>query len=216
MHAPFAYQRVSKSTANHTALNIDDTIISPKDNNGKSLSLSIDYLDTWKAMEALVKTGRVRSLGVSNFNSQQLERLLSASKIKPVVNQVECHPNLNQKKLIEFSKVRNVTTVAYSPLGRPYSAGDRMIALKNPKIQKLSDKYKKNPGQILLRYSYQNGVVVIPKSTNIQRLRGNIDIFDFSLNNEDIKFLDSLNDNTRLITFGNDKDDINYPFNIDF
>lgn len=214
MHAPMAYQRISKT--NTTAVDIDDTVLFPKGANGKRLAADIDYLDTWKAMEDLVKTGLVRSLGISNFNSEQMDRLVTASKIKPVANQVECHPNLNQKKLIKAAAKNNITIIGYSPLGRPSDAGDRKIALKNPKVQELADKYHKNPGQILLRYSYQNGVVIVPKSTNKQRLRGNIDIFDFSLNEEDVKILDSLNDNTRLIAFEDDTDNKYYPFNSEF
>ncbi|XP_031640437.1 1,5-anhydro-D-fructose reductase-like [Contarinia nasturtii] len=215
MHTPMAFARISKVT-NMTTQDFDNIFPFPHDSNGKYLTVDIDYLDTWKAMEELMKTGKVRSLGVSNFNSQQLDRVISVAKIKPVVNQIECHPNLNQKKLIEFARSRNVTIVGYSPLGRPSDSGDRQIALKNAKVQEMATEYKKNPGQILLRYSYQNGVVSIPKSTNKERLRGNIDIFDFSLNDKDMEFLDSLNDNTRVISFADGKDSKYYPFNIEF
>lgn len=215
VHAPFAYQRISKTT-NLTTDNIDDINLSPSYENGTSRSLNIDYLDTWKSMEELVKTGKVRSIGVSNFNSQQLERLISAATIKPVVNQVECHPNLNQKKLIAFAKERNVTIIGYSPLGRPSDTGDKNLAIKNPKVLEIADKYQKNPGQIVLRYSYQNGVIAIPKSTNKQRLRGNIDIFNFQLTDDEIKTIDNLNDNTRIIAWLGDKNNSDYPFNIEF
>lgn len=215
MHAPLSYQRLSKTT-NLPTDDIDDTIIWPHYDNGTSRSLDIDYIDTWKAMEELVKTGKVRSLGVSNFNSQQLDRLVSAAQIKPVVNQVECHPNLNQKKLIAFAKERNVTIVGYSPLGRPADTGDRNLAIKNVHVQKIADKYKRNPGQILLRYSHQNGVIVIPKSTNKQRLRGNIDIFDFILTDEEMQTMDNINDNTRIIGFEGNENNKYFPFNIEF
>lgn len=215
MHAPMAYARISKTT-NATATEIDDTVLFPHDSNGKRPTLDIDYVDTWKAMEKLVESGKVRSLGVSNFNSQQLERLIASAKIRPTANQVECHANFNQLKLIEFSKTRNITTIGYSPLGRPADTGDRLIAIKHPKVQEIADKYKKNAGQIVLRYSYQNGVVVIPKSTNRERIRGNIDIFDFSLSEDDMKAIESLNDNTRVIRFGDDTENKYYPFNIEF
>lgn len=216
MHAPFAYQRISKTT-NSTPTDFEDTNLMPFDSNNKRLLLDIDYLDTWKAMEALIETGKVRSLGVSNFNSQQLDRLVSSSKIKPVVNQVECHPNLNQRKLIEFSKARNVTVVAFSPLGRPSDAGNRNIAFKHPKVLEIAQKHNKNPGQIILRFSYQNGAVIIPKSTNKARLRGNIDIFDFSLDADDMATLNSLNDNKiRIIQWNAEQESKYYPFNIEF
>lgn len=215
MHKPMAYQRISKTTRLPTE-DIDDLEYFPIDTDGKYLSVDVDYLDTWMAMEELVKTGKVRSLGVSNFNSQQLERLISAAKIKPVANQVECHPNLNQKKLIAFAKERNVTTIGYSPLGRPYQAGDKPIAIKNPKVQEIAEKYHKNTGQILLRFAYQCGVVTIPKSAKLDRLRGNIDIFDFNLSDEEMTFLNSLNDNTRIMDFSADKGNKYYPFDIEF
>lgn len=215
LHAPLAYQRISKST-NKTTDDIDNVYSFPVDENGQRLAADVDYIDTWKAMEDLVKTGKVRSLGVSNFNSEQLDRIISIAKIKPVVNQVECHPNLNQRKLIEFAKARNVSIIGYSPLGRPKDAGSRPIAINDPKVKELAKKYNKNPGQIILRFSHQNDVIVIPKSTNKERLRGNIDIFDFELSKEDMNYLNSLNDNNRLITFNADKDNKYYPFKIEF
>lgn len=111
------------------------------------------YLDTWKAMENLVKSGRVRSIGISNFNSEQVDRLNSAATIKPVTNQIECHPNLNQRKLIEFCAARNITVTAYSPLGRPNAAKGNTIAISDPKVLKLAEKYHKTPAQIVLRYT---------------------------------------------------------------
>lgn len=215
MHAPIAFQRISKKT-NLPTQDIDDVVSFPKDANGKLLSSDIDYLDTWKAMENLLKTNKVRSLGVSNFNSQQLDRLMNSANVKPTVNEVECHPNLNQHKLIEFSRARNITTIGYSPLGRPSDSTDKQIAIKDAKVNEIANKYKKNPGQILLRYEYQNGIIVIPKSTNKQRIRGNIDIFDFNLNKEEMDYLNSLDNNLRIITFDLAKDHKYYPFNVPF
>lgn len=215
MHAPLSYQRIDKTT-NTTTDDIDNVYAFPVNENGQRLAIDVDYIDTWKAMEELVKSGKVRSLGVSNFNSEQLDRVISMAQIKPVVNQVECHPNLNQHKLIEFASARNVTIIGYSPLGRPHDASNRPIAINDSKVKALANKYNKNPGQIILRYTVQNGVVAIPKSTNKERLRGNIDIFDFELNKDDMDALNSLNDNTRLIMFSNDKDSKYYPFNIEF
>lgn len=113
------------------------------------MSEDIDYLDTWKAMERLVESGRVRSIGVSNFNSQQVDRVNSFATIKPVTNQIECHPNLNQRKLIEFCASRNITVTAYSPLGK----NGANLAISNPKVLKLAEKYGKTPAQIVLRYT---------------------------------------------------------------
>lgn len=104
-------------------------------------------------MEKLLETGHVRSIGISNFNSQQVDRLYSSASIKPVTNQVECHPNLNQRKLIEFCAAKNITITAYSPLARPSTNDDRKLAISDPKVLELSEKYKKTPAQIVLRYT---------------------------------------------------------------
>lgn len=175
IHFPTALQRVLKNnTAPSDDVNSFEKLPLGKDGNrifvifpvylpncitfsilGKALTVDVDYLDTWRAMEKLVEGGRVRSIGISNFNSEQTERVLSNSKIKPVTNQVECHPNLNQRKLIEFSAARNVTITAYSPLGRPStsSSDGKKLAISDPKVLELSKKYNKTPAQILLRYT---------------------------------------------------------------
>lgn len=117
------------------------------------MTADVDYLDTWRAMEKLVESGRVRSIGISNFNSEQTERILLNGKIKPVTNQVECHPNLNQRKLIEFSAAKNITITAYSPLGRPHTPSGRKLAISDPKVLEMAQKYRKTPAQIILRYT---------------------------------------------------------------
>lgn len=113
-----------------------------------------DYLDTWKEMEKCVELGLAKSIGVSNFNSKQLQRLLEHANIKPVTNQVEVHPYLNQKKLIEFCKDRDVIITCYGPLGSPMppKAPNLPKVMENPVVTKLADKYKKTAAQIILRY----------------------------------------------------------------
>lgn len=106
-------------------------------------------------MEHLVKKGLVKNIGVSNFNSEQIERLIKNSEIKPVTNQVECHPYLNQIKLSEFCKSKGVTITAYSSFGapdRPDVPSDEPRVLEDPTIKELADKYKKSPAQIILRH----------------------------------------------------------------
>lgn len=155
MHTPMAHQRISKTT-NLTAESVEDTILFAKLPNGKSPALDVDYVDTWKEMEKLVRDGRVKSLGVSNFNSQQLDRLNRMATIKPTANQVECHANFNQRKLIKFSKERNILTICYSPLGRPHASGDKKLAINDPIVLELGKKYRKTPAQIVLRSSVCN------------------------------------------------------------
>lgn len=115
-----------------------------------------DYVDTYKAMEKCVKLGLTRSIGVSNFNSEQISRVLKVAEIKPVTNQVECSPNLNQKKLTAFCKSHGMVLTAYSPLGKPHMyAVDKNLpkpAFQDPRVQVIGDKYGKTPGQIVLRY----------------------------------------------------------------
>ncbi|KAJ9593082.1 hypothetical protein L9F63_027677 [Diploptera punctata] len=143
----------------------DDFI--PEDSNGKIIYSKVDYVDTWKAMEECVKLGLTKSIGLSNFNSKQIQRVLDIATIKPVVNQVECHPYLNQKKLINFCKKKNIVVTAYSPFGGPASIAEgnpnAPNPLLDPKIKAIGDKRGKSTAQVILRYLIQCGVVPIPK-----------------------------------------------------
>ncbi|XP_069679121.1 aldo-keto reductase family 1 member B1-like [Periplaneta americana] len=190
----------------------------PKDANGKMILIDVDYVETWKAMEQCVKLGLAKSIGISNFNSQQIKRVLEVATITPVVNQVECHPYLNQSKLIAFCKERNIVITAYSPLGSPNSVAkdDAPAPLKDPKLQEIAKKYKKSVAQVILRYLIQHGTVPIPKSSNKKRLQENFDIFDFELSSADVAAIDGLNKNFRICKFSDTIGDKNYPFNIEY
>lgn len=128
--------------------------------NAKEL-FSKDYAEipleeTWRGMEECYRLGYAKSIGLSNFNSLQIERILAVAKVKPVVNQVECHPNLNQKKLREFCAARGIIITSYSPLGAPLrpwaKPGDPMVVIGQPEIVEMGKKYRKTPAQIVLRY----------------------------------------------------------------
>lgn len=192
----------------------------PKDKDGNLLFSDIDYLDTWRAMESLVDLGLVRSIGVSNFNSEQIARILENCRIKPVNNQVECSPSLNQKKLIEFCKQHDITVTAYSPLTRPhYYANDHLLpkpALLDERVKKIGEKYKKSPGQVVLRYIIQLGAIPIPKSSNEGRIKENIDVFDFELDAEEMDVMNSYNTDQRTVPFNLCKNHKYYMFNIEF
>ncbi|MEC0209489.1 aldo/keto reductase [Paenibacillus ehimensis] len=157
------------------------------------------YKETWKALEKLYKDGLVRAIGVSNFKVHHLEDLLQDSEIVPAVNQVEFHPLLNQQELRTFCKEHKIQLEAWSPLMQ----GN----LDLPLLSELADKYGKTPAQIILRWDLQHGVVTIPKSIRESRIRENIDVFDFTLSDEDMARLDGLNQDRR---FGPDPDHIDF------
>lgn len=208
IHWPTAYKRLG------------DSLLEFVDEKGNSLEDDVDYLDTWKQMEECCKLGLTKSIGLSNFNSQQIERVLSIAKIKPVMNQVECHPNLNQRKLRNFCKERGIVITAYSPLGSPKRSwvkpDDPQVAIEHPTIIKIGKKYHKSPAQIVLRYLIDIGTVPIPKSTSKTRIAENIQIFDFKLTSEEIKEIDKLDSGLRICPAMELKDHKNYPFNIEF
>ena len=163
--------------------------------------LGVDYLDlylihwpnklnseTWRAFEDLYKEGKVRAIGVCNFKIGHLEELKKTAKIMPMVNQIEIHPCKTQKDMIEYCNKNNIQVVAWGPIMR-----GKIFSL--PLMLELSEKYNKSIAQITLRWHIQNGVIPIPKSSNEERIKANIDIFDFDISSEDIKKIDELNVN---------------------
>lgn len=188
----------------------------PQDKNGTYLTTDTDYLETWRGMEECVRLGLTRSIGVSNFNSEQVARLMDAAKIIPVNNQVEVSVNLNQKKLIEFCNKRNITVTGYSPLGRPGNKAGIGNSLDNPLVLDLAKKYKKTPAQIALRYVLQQGVAVIPKTVTTSRLKENMDIFDFSLTADEMAAIEKIGTGERVAPFNYVKGHKYYPFAIPF
>ncbi|XP_066290542.1 1,5-anhydro-D-fructose reductase-like isoform X1 [Branchiostoma lanceolatum] len=162
----------------------------------------VDYVDTWKGMESLVDEGLAKSIGVSNFNRQQLERLLQNCRIKPAVNQVELHPYLAEQDLVDFCKGKGIHLTAYSPLGSPGRHGKRHSAprlIEDPCVAGMAKRYGKSPAQILLRYHLDRGVSVIPKSVTPSRIQANFDIMDFSLSQEDMATLCGLDRKLRYV-----------------
>ncbi|XP_063915957.1 aldo-keto reductase family 1 member B1-like [Zophobas morio] len=185
---------------------------------GLFISSDTDYVDTWKAMEEVNKKGLTKSIGISNFNSKQIERLLKSAKVVPVTNQIECHPYLNQTKLRKFCSDRGITVTSYSPLGspaRPWQKPGDPDVINDPKIKEIGNKYGKSPAQILLRYNIQLGTSVIPKSSNKLRLKENMDIFDFELTAEDMKYIDTFDCNGRICPHAEAREHPLYPFRPD-
>ncbi|KAJ8680125.1 hypothetical protein QAD02_015912 [Eretmocerus hayati] len=190
--------------------------LTPRDESGKIEFTETDYLETWKGMEECKRLGLARSIGVSNFNSEQITRLLTNATIKPVNNQVEVTLNLNQKPLIEFCKKHDITVTGFSPLGRP---GNR-YGIKNlwdePQIQELVQKYKKTPANIACRFILQLGVTPIPKSVTKARIKENFEIFDFNLTPEEVDKIAAMNTGARVAPFGEATEAMFYPFKIPF
>ena len=149
------------------------------------------YAATWKIMEEIYLSGRARAIGVSNFLQHHLEDIFKIAEIKPMVNQVECHPYLVQQSLIDFCQAHNIVYEAWSPIMRG-AVNDIPLFIE------LSEKYKKTPVHIVLRWDLQKGVVTIPKSVHKDRIESNADIFDFELSAEDIRRIDALDKNVRF------------------
>nr|XP_057932364.1 aldo-keto reductase family 1 member B7 [Doryrhamphus excisus] len=160
---------------------------------------SIDYVDVWTGMESLLASGKVKNIGVCNFNIMQLERLLALCKIPPAVNQVELHPYLTQPELTKFCKSRNVALIAFSPFGSPArppqllrEGADPNKLLQDPVVAEIGKKHKRSPAQVLLRYHVQQGIAVIPRSDKSHHILENTKIFDFCLSEEDMTALRGL------------------------
>lgn len=149
------------------------------------------FFDTWAALEELKKQGLTRSIGVSNYQIIHLQYLATQAHEMPVVNQVERHPRLNPKPLIEYDHQHGIVTQAWSPLGRG-------AILTNPILEKIAKKHGKSPAQIVLRWHLQSGVAFIPKSVHEARIKQNIDIYNFSLTAEEMAAINGLNDFTRV------------------
>ncbi|MBD3196072.1 MAG: aldo/keto reductase [Candidatus Lokiarchaeota archaeon] len=149
-------------------------------------------LETWKALEKLYKEEKVSAIGVSNFTIEQLKELFQNSTIKPVVNQIEFHPFLYQKNLLNFCEDNEIRVEAYAPLTRAEK-------FNNPIIQEISSKYNKTPAQILIRWGLQQGVIEIPKSSSKQHIIENAQVFDFDISDKDFEKLNNLNENYRLV-----------------
>jgi methylglyoxal/glyoxal reductase len=150
-------------------------------------------IEIWKAMVHLLREGKARAIGVSNFSIDDLKQILNDPDVLPAVNQIEFHPFLYQKDLLSFCERNSIQLEAYSPLTR----GRR---LNHPHIVNIARKYdNKTPAQILIRWSLQHDLVVIPKSIHEERILENSQVFDFELRAEDMKFLDSLNENLQTV-----------------
>uniref|UniRef100_A0A182WR00 NADP-dependent oxidoreductase domain-containing protein n=1 Tax=Anopheles minimus TaxID=112268 RepID=A0A182WR00_9DIPT len=174
----------------------------PMGPDGKTFIFSdADYVDTWPEMEKLVDAGLVRNIGLSNFNTKQVQRVLDIARIAPATNQIECHPYLHQSKITSYCGTNGLIVTAYSPLGspaRPWVKADDPVLMDDAAVGQLAKKYGKSTAQILIRYQIQLGHVVIPKSVTKERIVSNFDVFGFQLDDGDMKVLAALERNGRI------------------
>ena len=153
--------------------------------------LQSSFKDTWKALEKLYEDGVVRAIGVSNFLEHHLEDLMGDFDVVPAVNQVEWHPFVLQKPLLDFCKENDIQFEAWSPLSR-----GRFLA--NEVIQDVAKRHGKTPAQVLIRWDLQHEVVTIPKSVHRERIEENSKVFDFELTDEEMQRIDALDTDTRI------------------
>lgn len=158
------------------------------------------YKEAWRALEELYKEGRIKAIGVSNFQIHHLQDLMQDAEIKPMINQVEFHPRLTQTELRAFCKEQGIQVEAWSPLMQGQ-------LLDHPGLKEIANRHQKSIAQVILRWDLQHGVVTIPKSTKEQRIRENADIFDFELTSEDMQLIDAMNENLRV---GPDPDNFDF------
>lgn len=169
-----------KSLKNLELEYIDLFLIHWPKNNDEKLNI-----DTWKALERLYEEGKVKAIGVSNFLKHHLEIILNNCNIIPMINQIEFHPGLIRKETIEFCREKGIVIEAWAPLGK-----GKM--LNNETLLNISRKYKKSVAQICLKWCLQNSVIPLPKSSSEERMKQNLDLFDFEISDEDMKTINNM------------------------
>lgn len=183
---------------------------------GSLKRLGLDYLDlylihwpaegfgkAWREMERLYSEGYVKAIGVSNFHIHHLEKLMETADVKPMVDQIESHPYLNNNRLIDYLSDNDIVPVLWSTLG-----GSRTDSIREDEtLLEIGRKYMRTPSQIILRWDIERGTVPLMRSTNREHMRENLDIFDFSLSPDDIERINNLDRNMRV---GSDPDNFNF------
>lgn len=176
--------------------------------NGQLRSLNMDYVDllllhwpvfnrykeSWRALEAIYKDGQARAIGVCNFDVKHLNNLLDGANIKPAINQIEFNPRINQTSVVNFCRKNHIQLEAWSPLGNGRLLNEQTIS-------KIAAKYNKSNAQIELRWALQQGFIVIPKTTHVERMRENKNIFDFELSGAEMKLISELNEEKHSIWY---------------
>jgi len=158
-----------------------------------------DYVQTWRAMEEIYRSGRAKAIGVSNFNAHHLRKLFDQTEVVPAVNQIELHPYLTQEALRAFNTEHGIATEAWSPI-----AQGRL--LEDPTVKGIAERTGRSPAQVVLRWHLQRGTIVFPKSVTLSRVKENFALFDFELSEQDLALITGLNRDERT---GPDPDTLN-------
>ncbi|XP_061674279.1 aldo-keto reductase family 1 member A1-A [Syngnathoides biaculeatus] len=214
-HEPSDVEQTCRTTLAHLGLSYVDLYLihwpmafqagnelMPRREDGSVRYSDRHYTDTWAAMEDLVDRGLVKAVGLSNFNARQVDDIIKMARHKPAVNQVESHPYLSQADLLAHCRSAGVCLTAYSPLGsgdRPWASAQEPRLLEDPQLGEIAQRLHKTPAQIILRWHVQRGVVCIPKSVTASRIQENLQLFDFSLSEDDMTLVDALNRGQRFI-----------------
>ena len=148
--------------------------------------------DAWRAMEELYEAGKIRAIGISNFQVHHMEALLCNARIKPMINQICLHPGRIQREIVDYCRKSGMALQAYCPLGAGKLFG-------NAEIDRIAETHDKDPGQVILRWHFQNGFIPLPRTVRKERMESNIDIFDFKLSEEEMKVLDELDVNVKIL-----------------
>lgn len=151
------------------------------------------YVSVWGEMEKIYQSGMARAVGVSNYQESHLQDIIDLKSLLPAINQIELHPYLSQKPLVEYSMQHDINVESWSPLG-----ANKNNLLQEKTLYELGEKYLKTPAQIILRWNLDRGLIVIPKSSNPKRQAENLDVFNFTLSVEDMQKIDALNKDLRV------------------
>lgn len=149
-------------------------------------------IETFKALIDLREQGKVKTIGVSNYTPRLIQETIDATHVVPAVNQVEFHPFLFQKELLEYCDERQIRIESYCPIARAEKT-------KTPVLQRLAEKYEKSPVQVILRWHIEHGIIPIPRSSDPEHIKANADIFDFSLSEEEVEEMNGLHENYRIV-----------------
>ncbi|KAI6197559.1 hypothetical protein M3Y94_01238600 [Aphelenchoides besseyi] len=196
----------------------DDATSPLLDDQGRIIpDVGFSLLDTWRFMESLYRSGRVRSIGLSNVNYKQLKEIYDAAEIKPHNIQTELHVHLRERELLDLCRKLDITVTSYGTLCSPGRSLNKpgvaqVDGIRHPIVEELARAYNRSPAQIVLRFMTQNKISCIPKSVTPERIRQNLQIFDFELSEEDQKKFDSIEPEARLFTYVKMQHHPDYPF----